>query len=95
MESDIKLLPPNGLLLICKTEERLEKPGGGVREELELVDLWLVSDRLFRETVRREGAELFGVEHIFKDAKVPSERLLWQDINDGDVPCRVPTDGTP
>lgn len=68
------------------------KPGGGGRAELAVMVLRLANDKLFSETERSEGAELFAVEVIFKDAKVPSDRLVGFDINEGDVP-RVETHG--
>lgn len=62
------------------------KPGGGGNAELEVVVLRLANDKLFSETERSEGVEVFAVEDIFKDAKVPSDRLFGLDINEGDVP---------
>lgn len=72
------------LLLLSEREDRLVKPGGGGKAELAVVVLRLANDKLFRETERSEGAELFAVEGIFKDAKVPIDRVF--DSNDGDVP---------
>lgn len=68
------------------------KPGGGGRAELVVVVLRLAKDKLFRETERSEGAELFAVEDMFIDAKVPSDRLLGFENNEGDVP-RAEIDG--
>lgn len=79
------------LLLLGEAEERLVKPGGGGRAELVVVVLRLAKDKLFRETERSEGAELFA-EDMFIDAKVPSDRLLGFDNSEGDVP-RAEIDG--
>lgn len=68
------------------------KPGGGGRAELAVVVLRLAKDKLFSETERSEGAEVFAMEDIFKDAKVPNDRLLGLGINDGEVP-RAETHG--
>lgn len=69
--------------LVDKRDPRLNP--GIAKDELVVVTE-LLSERLLSGIERRDGAELWAPEGIFKDAKVPSERLFWLHImEEGDV----------
>lgn len=66
------------ILLVDRRELRLNPDGAG--KELVFV-AEVLSERLLSGTERRDGAE-----DIFKDAKVPKERLFWLHMMDeGDI----------
>lgn len=69
--------------LVDKRDPRLNPERA--KDELVVV-AELFSERLLSGIDRRNGAELWTPEGIFKDAKVPKERLFWLHIfAEGDV----------
>lgn len=70
--------------LVDKRDPRLNPERA--KDELVVVVAELFSERLPSGIDRRDGAELWTPEGIFKDAKVPKERLFWLHIfAEGDV----------
>lgn len=98
LESAILARPEQDWLTlpVARREPRLSPEGA--KEGLVAVVIELFSERLLRGTERRDDAELWAPGDILKDAKVPSERLLWlhiMDDGDRDPLLRVLNDGSP
>lgn len=86
---------PDDDWLVDRSELRLNPEGD--KDGLVVV-IELVSERLLSGTERSDGDELGGPEDIFKDAKVPRERLFWLHImDDGDIDplVRALNEGSP